>query len=120
MALVKHKHTQELVISLFRKFFCDQLDWPAMVLEQAIGKKLESNTLVELIFRFRSLLLNFLESCPQELIDNNYFSGLFDSFVGFLPEAEGIGFENSLLTCVVRNGLVKMFTETQFDATIVE
>lgn len=91
-----------------------------MVLEQAIGQKLESNTIIEFIFRFRSLLLNFLESCPHELIDKNYFSALFDSFVGFLPEAQGIGLENSFLACVVRNGLVKQFTETQFDATMEE
>ena len=52
-ALTRHKNTQELVLTLFRKFFVAELDWPASLVEQAAERSLDSNQMVEMIFRFR-------------------------------------------------------------------
>jgi hypothetical protein len=74
-----------LILQLFRKLFAEELDWPATIMEQGLQKNLDANDLVEMIFRFRSLLLNFIESCPIELIEKEFFTSIFDSLVALLP-----------------------------------
>ena len=87
-------------------------------MEQGLQKNLDANDLVEMMFRFRTLLLNFIESCPIELIDKEYFTAIFDSIVTYLPEAKSENqmnsgsLESSLLSCTVRHGQIQLFVDT--------
>jgi len=86
--LVKDSRSQELVLRLFRKSFVADSDWPATIFEQAQAIKIDTQEIVEMLFRFRTLLINFLEACPLELIDSTFFTGMFDSLATYLPVAD--------------------------------
>ena len=64
--------TKELVLSILRPTLFNFAEWSYEVLELGLEKDLDAADLVDSIFRFHPLLLNFLQECPYELISNVY------------------------------------------------
>ena len=54
------------------------------------------------------MLLNFLEMCPYELVDQVYFGQLIDSICGSVTSME-TNTVQTMLRCVVQNGLTALF-----------
>ena len=65
--------TKELVLSILRPTLFDFAEWSYEVLELGLDKDLDAADLVESIFRFHPLVLNFLQECPYELVSNVYY-----------------------------------------------
>ena len=49
---------------MFRNYFVADSDWPATIFEQALAIKIDTQEIIEMIFRFRTILINFIEACP--------------------------------------------------------
>ena len=64
--------TKELVLAIVRPCFFEFDEWPVELVETALVEDLEPADLIDYIFRFRTLIINFIEGCPIELVDHVY------------------------------------------------
>ena len=80
--MVQAERSKELLLQIMRPCFFEFEDWPVELLESASAKNLDVAETVEQMFRFRTLILNFMEMCPYELVDRVYFGQLIASICG--------------------------------------
>jgi len=62
--MVQTERSKEMLLAVTQPCFFDFEDWPLELIESAIAKNMDASETLEQIFRFRTLLLNFLEMCP--------------------------------------------------------
>ena len=63
---------KELVLAIVRPCFLEFDEWAVELVELAIDEDVEVDELIDYIFRFRMLVINFIEGCPIELVDHVY------------------------------------------------
>ena len=82
--MIKSDRSKELLLSILRPCFFEFEEWSVELVEGAIEKQLDSSEVLEQIFRFRTVILNFLEQpgCPRELVDEVYFGQVIKSMCG--------------------------------------
>ena len=64
----KETRTKDLVLELTVKFILVE-DWVAELLTESEVKSLDPTDMLTSAFRFKAVLLNFIEYCPIELVD---------------------------------------------------
>ena len=108
--------TKELVLAILRPTLFNFDEWSYEILELGLEKDLDAADLVESIFRFHPLVLNFLQECPYELISKVYYKQVISGLcmeVGSLPVAA----IQTMMRCVINMGLMQIFIESQFIQT---
>ena len=73
VSLVQTDKTKDLLLEILRPCFFEFDDWPVEIIEHALASELNSSEVLESLFRFRTVLTNFLQGCPLELVDHIYF-----------------------------------------------
>ena len=68
-----------MLLEIVKPCFFEFDEWPVEVLEHAIESELDPAETLEDIFRFKTVLTNFLEGCPYELIDHVYYTQVLNS-----------------------------------------
>ena len=71
--------TKDLVLEILRPSLFEFDDWPTEVLEHALVSELNPSEVLDSMFRFRTILTNFLQGCPLELVDHVYFRQILSS-----------------------------------------
>ena len=60
----QNERSKELLLWILKPCFFDFDEWSTELVETAISQNMDAGETLENVFRFRSLLLNFLEMCP--------------------------------------------------------
>ena len=115
--MTQNERSKELLLSILKPCFFDFDEWPAELIETAISQNMDASETLENVFRFRSLLLNFLEMCPYQLIDRIYFGQIITAVcdsVGSLHSSTVA----TLARCILQNGQLALFVQSRFGAPI--
>ena len=62
--MIQGERSKTLLLDILQPCLFDFEEWPVEVIESAIAQSIDPSETLENIFRFRTLLLNFLERCP--------------------------------------------------------
>ena len=87
-------------MEILKPCFFDFEDWPVELIESAIAKNMDASETLEQAFRFRTLVLNFLQSCPYQLVDRIYFGQLINSLCNAISSMQA-SIVQTLLKCVI-------------------
>ena len=72
--MLQTERTKDMVLEIVKPCFFEFDDWPVEILEHTIASELDPSEILEDMFRFRTVLTNFLQGCPYQLIDHVYYT----------------------------------------------
>ena len=111
--MVQTERSKDLLLALLKPCFFEFEDWPVELVESALAKNMDAGETLEQVFRFRTLLLNFLEACPLELIDHIYSGQEITSVCNGVASMQASTLQ-TFLKCLVQNGLTSLFIKLRF------
>lgn len=115
--MVQTERSKELLLDILKPCFFDFDEWPTELIEGAIAQNMDPSETLENIFRFRTLLLNFLQMCPYQLIDKVYFAQVINSVCSGIASMHASTIQ-TLLRSIITNNLTAIFIKAQFGGDV--